>query len=252
MVESARSENVETLLRVRLVAMEQVEREDTGLDVAAVGAGQPSRGKGLNVPACPGDRSPDRSGRSAYRTPSPRARKPVSIGFDGRTWKDLPSAGAGSSLKRTMKTPIRLTLAAAAILFGSGCSTQKSSDPSAPTGPPDATLTFDESQGGYDVAGGSGRGTVMFQGRSRSFSVKSIGAGGTGIQRVHAVGEVYNLETLEDFEGAYTGARSGLTLFKGKMHERIENDRGVVIYITGQTSGLASSLGMDKVYIKLE
>ena len=151
-----------------------------------------------------------------------------------------------------MKSLIRTMLGAAALLFAAGCATQKSSDPNAPTGPPDATLSFDESQGGYDVAGGTGKGTITFQGKTRAFTVKAVGAGGTGVQSIHAVGDVYHLQSLEDFEGTYSGARSGLTLFKGKMHERISNDKGVVIYITGRTSGLASSLGMDKVFIKLE
>ena len=55
-----------------------------------------------------------------------------------------------------------------------------------------------------------------------------------------------NLKSLADFSGSYSGARSGLTRFKGQMHERLENANSTAIYITGKTSGLASSLGVDK------
>jgi hypothetical protein len=55
---------------------------------------------------------------------------------------------------------------------------------------------------------------------------------------------------IAEFPGTYTGKRSGLTLFKGKMHERLENDKGTIIYLTGTTSGLASSSGIDKFIIE--
>lgn len=143
-------------------------------------------------------------------------------------------------------------LVAAAVLVTAGCATQKSSDHNAPIGAPDATVTFGGSQAAYYAAGGTGKGTINFRGETRSFSVKAVGAGGSGAQKIDAVGEVYNLKSLPDFEGTYKGARSGVTLFKGKMHERLENDQGVVIYVTGKTSGLASSFGVDQVSIKLE
>ena len=146
----------------------------------------------------------------------------------------------------------RRVLAAAAIFFSVGCATQKASDPDAPAGPPDATVTFVGTQAAYHASGGTGRGTINFQGTTRSFSATAVGAGGSGAQKIDAVGEVYHLTSLADFEGNYKGARSGLTLFKGKMHERLENDKGVVIYVTGSTSGIASSTGLDQVSIKLE
>ena len=156
------------------------------------------------------------------------------------------------SNKKPMKNTISTALALMTILFAGGCATQKSSDPTAPTGPPAATLTLTGAQAGYNVAGATGKGTLSFQGRSRNFTVNSVGAGGTGVQAIEAVGEVHYLTSLADFPGTYTGARSGLTLFKGKMHERLENANGTVIYLTGKTAGLASSTGIDKMLITLD
>lgn len=140
----------------------------------------------------------------------------------------------------------------AALLLCGGCVTRMESDPNAPAGPPSATLTVDEWQAGYDVAAATGKGTINFNGQSRRFSITGVGAGGTGAQDIVAVGKVFNLNSLSDFSGTYTGLRSGLTLFEGKMHEKLTNKNGVVIYLTGNTKGLSSSTGLDEVIITLK
>jgi len=144
-----------------------------------------------------------------------------------------------------------LLTATAALLLAS-CVTKKTNDPNAPSGPPDATLTLDISQASYYGSASSGGGRLNYQGRSYPISVKAVGGGGTGVQTIHATGEVYRLQSLAAFSGTYTGKRSGLTLFKGKMYERLESDKGTIIYLTGSTSGLASSSGIDKFFIKLK
>lgn len=138
------------------------------------------------------------------------------------------------------------------LLLCGGCATKMESDPNAPTGPASATLTLDEWQAAYDVSAASGEGTITFNGETRRFSMTSVGAGGTGAQSISAVGQVFNLGSLSDFPGTYTGTRSGLTLFQGKMHEKLTNDKGVVIYLTGKTQGLSSTTGLDKVVITLK
>jgi hypothetical protein len=144
-----------------------------------------------------------------------------------------------------------LAPALSSILVLANCATQMSNDPSAPTGPPSATRTVDEFEAAYYGSASTGTGTLSHQGRKRSFTIKSFGAGGSGAQKIEAVGKVYHLDSLEDFPGSYTGARSGLTLFHGKMYERLENEKGTVIYLTGKTSGLSTSMGIDKVVFTL-
>ena len=151
-----------------------------------------------------------------------------------------------------MKHHYPSALAISATLLLAGCATRMSNDPTAPTGPPDATLTVKEFQIAYDASAATGKGTLSYQGQDRSFSIKSLGAGGTGAQRIAAVGKVYHLNSLADFSGTYTGARSGLTLLEGKMHERLANANGTVIYLTGKTSGLSTSMGIDKIVITLD
>lgn len=151
-----------------------------------------------------------------------------------------------------MNYKISSTLALVAALLTIGCATKKSTDATAPSGPPDATLSFGGGSAAYWAAAGAGGGKLNYQGVTRNFKVVTAGAGGTGAQTMEGTGEVYNLKSLADFPGLYTGARSGLTLFKGTMHQRLENDNGVVIYATAKTSGLASSTGVTTVTITLE
>jgi hypothetical protein len=138
----------------------------------------------------------------------------------------------------------------ASFLLGS-CATQMSNDPTAPSGPPAATVRLVELQASYYGSATTGQGSITYRGETRNFSIQGIGAGGTGAQSVDAIGKVYHMKSLADFPGTYTGARSGLTLIQGKMHERFENANGTVIYVTGVTSGLSASLGLDKIVISL-
>ena len=146
-----------------------------------------------------------------------------------------------------MKSTAAILLAA--ILLA-GCATQTSSDKNAPAGPPSATFEVAGGSAAYWGSAGGGKGTINYKGFAYPFSVHSAGAGGVGGQKISASGEVYNLNRLSDFSGTYTGTRSGLTLVKGKMHAKMTNNKGVVIYVTGSTEGLASSLGASAVTYK--
>jgi hypothetical protein len=76
-------------------------------------------------------------------------------------------------------------------------------------------------------------------------------AKGMGGQKVSATGKVYNLNNLSDFQGRYRGISSGLTLIEGKMHAKLKNGNGVVMYLAGETEGLASSMGAQAFQVTL-
>lgn len=150
-----------------------------------------------------------------------------------------------------MKTKRTSALAAAFTLMLASCATQISNDPTAPKGTPQAAVNIDIAQASYYGSAATGGGTLRYQGRSYPISIKAVGGGGFGAQTIHATGKVYHLKSLASFPGTYTGARSGLTLLNGKMHERLENDKGTVIYLTGKTTGLSTNYGIDKFIIEL-
>jgi hypothetical protein len=151
-----------------------------------------------------------------------------------------------------MKTKLATALAATSALFLSNCATKMSNDPTAPSGPPDATVRLDIAQASYYGSASAGGGTLRYQGRSYPISIKAVGGGGLGAQSINATGKVYHLRSLAAFPGTYTGARSGLTLLNGRMHERLANDKGTVIYLTGKTAGLSTNYGIDKFVIELK
>ena len=58
-------------------------------------------------------------------------------------------------------------------------------------------------------SGALGGGTLNFRGRSYRFTIGGLGIGGFGISKMEATGDVYNLQELRQFPGAYGSARYG-------------------------------------------
>lgn len=152
-----------------------------------------------------------------------------------------------------MKHQLAVIIAgAAAILLSSCAATTKEKDKNAPTGPPSATLTFGAGSAAYWASASGGSGTLNYQGKEYPFSSAAVGLGGSGAQKVKGTGQVYNLNSLADFEGNYSMASSGLTLLAGKKHAKLTNKAGVIIYIEATTHGLASSFGKASMNLKLK
>lgn len=150
-----------------------------------------------------------------------------------------------------MKQHLNTAFGILALLILTGCSTNISTDKNAPTSPVSATVRLHETQAAYWASAQGGKGDITFKGETHEFSIRGVGAGGTGLQQITATGKVYNLQKLSDFSGFYTGFRSGLTIIKGKMTAKLTNGNGVILYLTGETTGLASSIGADKFEIRL-
>lgn len=141
---------------------------------------------------------------------------------------------------------LKPTLALSAVLLVASCSTMTK----APSTAPAATVRVNMKSVAYYGSASGGTGTLNFQGRRRNFTIKSLGVGGTGGQSITATGKVYNLSNVSQFPGAYRGISSGFTVIEGKMHSKLTNDNGVVIYLAGATEGLASSGGVQNFDIK--
>jgi hypothetical protein len=133
------------------------------------------------------------------------------------------------------------------VLIGACASTT-----SAPSTPPSATVKIEEWSAAYYGSAAVGKGTLNFSGQRRNFSITGLGAGGMGGQKVKATGKVYNLNNVQDFEGTYRGVSKGLTLIEGTMHAKLTNENGVVMYIAGETEGLASSIGVQAFQVTLK
>ena len=132
------------------------------------------------------------------------------------------------------------------ILLIAGCASMTQ----APSTPPSATVSIREWSAAYYGSAAAGKGTLYYHGRHH-FTISGLGAGGMGAQKISATGKVYNLNRLSDFSGTYHGISRGLTLIEGKMHAKLTNGSGVVMYLAGQTEGLASSMGAQAFEVSL-
>jgi len=121
----------------------------------------------------------------------------------------------------------------------------------APSTPPSATVTIREWSAAYYAQAETGKGILYYHGQRHHFTISGGGIGGSGAQKVTATGKVFNLNNLSDFSGTYHGISRGITLIEGKMHAKLTNGNGVVIYLSGETEGLASSLGAQAFEVSL-
>ena len=133
------------------------------------------------------------------------------------------------------------------ILLISGCASMTQ----APSTPPSATVRIREWSAAYYGSAAAGKGSLYYNGQRHHFTISGLGAGGAGAQKISATGKVYNLNNLSDFSGRYRGVSRGLTLIEGKMHAKLTNGNGVVMYLAAQTEGLASSMGVQAFEVQL-
>src|SRR6266404_1506549 len=149
--------------------------------------------------------------------------------------------------KLIMKLPIKSALACFAAFLIGGCA----STTQAPSTPPAATVRIQEWSAAYYGSAAAGKGTLYYNGQRHHFTISGVGVGGAGGQKISATGKVYNLNNLSDFSGRYRGVSRGLTLIEGKMHAKLTNGKGVVMYLAGETEGLDSSMGAQAFEVNL-
>jgi hypothetical protein len=119
--------------------------------------------------------------------------------------------------------------------------------------PLSGTLTVGQLQVAFIGSANVGGGKLKYKGKSHDFSIGGLGVGGIGVSRIDATGEVYGLNKLEDFAGAYGQARYGAVIADASTGELwLENTKGVVIHLDAKRKGLALSLGVDGVIIGLQ
>jgi hypothetical protein len=107
---------------------------------------------------------------------------------------------------------------------------------------PDATLRMSIGGVHLGIGGSSGSGTLTYRGRSYPFRVSGMAVGRVGVTSSSAVGDVFNLRHLQDFNGNYTvsgaGTR-GVTLGAGRTGTIMSNQAGVIVRISSTQRGVA-------------
>ena len=150
----------------------------------------------------------------------------------------------------------RLSRASAALvlfMLVAGCQTSVKLGPEAVAGlTPDGTVQMDQVQVAYIGSAGGGNGTLYYRGGAYPFKVGGIGVGGIGVSTLDAEGEVYKLNRLIDFPGAYAQGRYGFAIGTASGGDLwLQNEAGVIMHLKAKRTGLMLSLGGDAVVISM-
>ena len=144
-----------------------------------------------------------------------------------------------------------LPICAAALVNLAACTTQSGSM-SLQGKPVSGYVEMTQVQAAYLGSGNAGNGTLRYRGHTYLFSVGGLGVGGIGISKIEARGEVYGLERLRDFPGAYVQGRYGLALGTVSTGDLwLQNGNGVIMRLVAKRQGLMLSLGGDAVVIQM-
>lgn len=150
----------------------------------------------------------------------------------------------------------RLLLATALLALSAlgGCTGSVKVGPEAIAGlTPDGTVDMQEVQVAYLASGGGGNGTLFYRGAAYPFTIGGLGVGGIGASTISAAGEVYKLNSLTQFPGAYIQGRYGFALGNRSGGDLwLQNDAGVILHLKAKREGLMLSLGGDAIAITMK
>jgi hypothetical protein len=142
------------------------------------------------------------------------------------------------------------TLAVTVLAFA-GCASQ-SGTISLQGKPLSGRVRMTQVQAAYIGSGNAGSGVLYYEGGRYPFNVGGLGVGGIGISKIEARGEVYGLQRLRDFPGAYVQGRYGIALGNASTGDLwLQNGNGVIMHLVAKRQGLMLSLGGDAVVIQM-
>ena len=116
---------------------------------------------------------------------------------------------------------------------------------------PDATLRLSGGSFALGIGFRWGSGTLSYKGKDYPVKVNGLSIGKVGMTGVSAIGEVFNLKHLQDFNGHYNvGAEGtrGVTIAKGKAGSIMTNQAGVIVRLAATQTGVdvnATGGGVD-------
>ena len=116
---------------------------------------------------------------------------------------------------------------------------------------PDATLRLSGGSFALGIGFRWGSGTLTYKGKDYPVKVNGLSVGKVGMTGSSAIGEVFNLKHLQDFNGHYNvGAEGtrGVTIAKGKAGTLMSNPAGVIVRLSTTQKGVnvnATGGGVD-------
>jgi hypothetical protein len=117
---------------------------------------------------------------------------------------------------------------------------------------PDATVKLSEGSVAAGIGWSWGHGTLSYQGKTYKFKVEGLTVGEIGMTKAEAIGNVYDLKSLDDFTGVYGAAGAGVAVQEGKGATALINPKKVQIVLTSQTKGATLKVAAEGLKITLE
>jgi hypothetical protein len=117
---------------------------------------------------------------------------------------------------------------------------------------PDATLQLREGSVAAGIGFSWGGGTLTYRGKRYPVKVDGLSVGSVGISRATASGSVFNLNSLNDFNGTYTAVGAGAAVAGGGSVSTMQNQNGVRINLRATTQGVKFTLGAAGVNLQIQ
>jgi hypothetical protein len=105
---------------------------------------------------------------------------------------------------------------------------------------------------GFVIGGAVGSGTLTFRGRTYRLSVGGLSYGFTfGGSQTFLRGRVSNINHPSDIEGVYGAAGAGATVIRGPQAIILTNQKGAVLELSGNQTGLMVNLDLSGMALTL-
>jgi hypothetical protein len=121
----------------------------------------------------------------------------------------------------------------------------------AATKKPDATLNLSEGSVAVGIGFSWGKGTLSYKGKKYPVKVDGLSVGEVGVNRATAVGKVYNLKQLSDFDGNYVAGGAEATVGGGAGVTAMKNQNGVTIELKSTTKGASLKLAAEGIKLSI-
>ncbi len=117
---------------------------------------------------------------------------------------------------------------------------------------PDATIRLSEGTVAAGIGWSWGKGTLSYMGKTYPVKVSGITVAEVGITQAEASGSVYNLKSIEDFNGIFASAGAEGTAGKGAGVSSLRNPKGVVINLKSETKGANIKIAAEGLKLKIQ
>src|SRR5436305_2035259 len=134
-------------------------------------------------------------------------------------------------------TKLRTIIFALAALLAAGASSARAED---------GTISLQFFKAGWIVGGAFGEGVLGFRGEMYALSVGGLSYGLTfGGSQTSLQGRVRNIRQASDVEGVYAAGGAGAAIIKGAQAVVLTNQKGAILVLSGQQTGLIVNLDLS-------